>query len=137
MAKLPQIKRLVTEDFMDQKSWISRLFMPLNTFMESVITAFNRNLTLTENLSADIKTVLFTTVPTGTSPVNVAWTLKHAPVAIMIGQISRLDAAAFTLTVAPAIQWSWTTSGLQITNLIGVTPSSAVPYNLTLVCFTG
>jgi hypothetical protein len=137
VSKLPQIRRLVLEDFMEQKSWIARLFLPLNTFMESVVTALNKNLTITENFNGEVKVVTLTSVPTAANPLKVAYNLKAAPVSIHIGQVSRFDGAAFALTVAPAIQWIWTSSGLEITNLLGIVPTSAVRYDLTLVILTG
>ena len=137
MSKIPQIKRLVLEDFPEQKSWIARLFLPLNTFMESVVTAFNKNLTIAGNMAGDIKVVTLSSSPSATAPFLVPWSLSASPKSIHIGKVERVDKAAFVLSVAPAIQWRYDSYGLAITNLLGVVPTSAVQYNLTLVIFTG
>lgn len=137
MAKIPQVRRLQIEDFQSQKSWISKLFLPLNVFMESVATALNQNLTLKDNMAADIKTVTFSSVPTAAAPAPVAWTLKVAPVAIFVGQVARLDGTAFTVSADVGIQWTFGQNGLQIINLVGIIPTSSAQYTLTLVAFTG
>jgi hypothetical protein len=137
MATLPTVRRLVVEDFQQEKKWIGKLFDPVNNFMESVLSAFNRNLTLKENLAADIVSVTLSSVPTATTPAPVAWALRRAPVAIFVGQVARADGAAFTLSAAVGVQWEFGTKGLQITNLVGLTPTNSAQYTLALVAFTG
>jgi len=48
------------EDFPEQQDWIQDLIQPLNEFMQSVINALSSDLTLTENLRANIKTLRIT-----------------------------------------------------------------------------
>ena len=131
MAKIPQIRRLIAEDFAEQKAWIRPLFLVLNQFMETVVTGLNRTLTLKENMAADIITVTLSSVPSANSPLVVAWSLPKPPVALLIGNVT-----GTTLTTAASIQWAYETS-LQITNLVGCTPTAAAPVTLTLVAFTG
>lgn len=50
MAKAPNIKRLLTEDFADQAEWIEKLLLPINQLSVTISTAFNRGLTLRDNL---------------------------------------------------------------------------------------
>lgn len=50
MAKAPNIKRLLTEDFPDQAEWIEKLLLPINQLSVTISTAFNRGLTLRDNL---------------------------------------------------------------------------------------
>lgn len=52
LAKIPTIRRLLVEDFPQQKSWIGRLFEPVNTFLITVINAMNNQLTIHENMLA-------------------------------------------------------------------------------------
>lgn len=137
MSKIPQIKRLVTEDFQEQKSWINKLFLPLNTFMESVFSALNKNLTITDNMAAEVKVVQFSSVPSFANPLPLSWTLNRAPTAIVVANAQLVTGANFVLTQAVTVQWAWTATGLQITNLLGVTPTSSNLYNVTLVIFTG
>ena len=131
MAVLPQIRRLMVDDFKNQKEWIRPLFYVLNQFMEATINALNHGLTLNANCAASIVTVNLTTVPTASSPVSVPWNLQTQPTAIHIGNI-----AGATITAAVEIQWTYN-AGLKITNLVGVTPTNTAPITLTLTCFTG
>jgi hypothetical protein len=138
MAKIPQIQRLVTEDFQDQKKWIGKLFQPINTFMELVVSAFDRNLTLTENVAADILYPVFTSVPTATAPLSLAWRLKVAPIALVVADVQSTVGTSFTISAAVQVQWTYTdNSGLQITNLVGLTPTNNDQYRLTILALTG
>ncbi len=37
MARLPSIKRFVTEDYPSEKSWIGQFFQGLNQFLEGTV----------------------------------------------------------------------------------------------------
>jgi hypothetical protein len=129
---LPQIRRLVAEDFPDQKGWIKPLFQVLNLFNETVVTLLDRKLNLRSNLAADIQSVLFTGVPTSIAPMTIPWNLNVSPTSIIIGNVTGI-----TLATAVELQWVYGTAGLQIINLVGCTPTSANPVTLNLVIFTG
>jgi hypothetical protein len=138
MSKLPQVKKLLVEDFLEQKDWISKLFQPLNLFMDGVLSILNRGLTIKENLQADIKTVTLDRVPTEENPMNVQWGLKYAPVSVHIGNIAKERFSSFNLAAAVNIQWLYDgQKGLRITNIVGLTPTGTDKYILTLVIFTG
>jgi hypothetical protein len=138
MSELPQIRRLLVEDFLEQKEWISKLFIPLNNFMDGTFLALNRGITLRQNMAADIKTITVSKVPSSTNYVGIPWDLDQKPISMHVGNIVRTDSGAFTLAAAIQVQWTYDKSkGLRITNLIGVTPSSTDKYELTLVIFTG
>jgi hypothetical protein len=138
MSELPQIRRLLVEDFLEQKEWISKLFIPLNTFMDGTFTALNRGITLRQNMAADIKVVTLNRVPTATDYASVAWTIPQKPISLHVGRIVRTDNTAITLAAAIQVQWDYDINkGLRLTNLIGVTPTSTATIDLTLVIFTG
>lgn len=135
MASLPQIRRLLVEDFPGQKAWIAPLLLIFNTFTESVVNAFNSNLNVADNMSGDILTMKFS----GTLPVSVSWSKKTPPVAVIVGNAYRTDGTAITLSNAVGIVWQMSSDGksVQVTSLTGITPSTSTPYALTLVCFAG
>jgi len=134
MAKPIKADRLIVEDYKEQKSWIGKLLSPINSFMESVVAALNRSLTLKENLAADMLTVQLD----GTMPVKLAWTLKARPRAVSVGDVYRKDGASVTLTDAVGIKWSYNQQGqLQVDQVVGITPSSSAVYVVELVAFTG
>lgn len=61
MAKLPNIKRIMREEFKEAPTWIERLLSPINTFFESVYEALNRNITFKDNINCQIKELSFAT----------------------------------------------------------------------------
>ncbi len=138
MAALPPIRKLYLEDYSSQKSWIGPLLIILNTFINTVVSALTKNLTLIENTTSDIKYITLSGVPTTTAPVSVAWTKMVTPVAVMIGNIQAVSGSV-TLSSAIQIQWQMSSnnSALQIINIVGITPTQTSQYVLTLVCIAG
>lgn len=138
MASLPPIRKLYLEDYATQKGWIGPLLITLNTFMTSVVSAMTKNLSLVDNTTSDIKTVTLSGVPTSTAPTSVSWSKVLAPKAVIIGNIAPVT-GTFTLSSAVEIQWAMSVDGksLQITNIVGLTPTQTSQYVLTLVCIAG
>lgn len=138
MASLPPIRRLYLEDYASQKGWIGPFLLTLNTFMTSVVSALTKNLTFVENTTSDLKIVTLSTVPTASSPVSIAWSKPNAPVAVLVGNV-RPSTSTLVLTNAVGIQWAMSSSGgaLEITNVVGITPTQTDQYTLTLVCIVG
>jgi len=50
VAKAPNIKRLLLEDFPEQSDWIEKLILTINQLSVTIATALNRGLTLRDNL---------------------------------------------------------------------------------------
>lgn len=135
MAKLPQIRKVLLEDVKSQKSWIQPLLLSLNTFMEQMVAALNKNLTIGENTTGQVDDVTLA----GAWPVNYSWTKSQTPVAVIVGNVVRADGSSFTLSSAVQPQWAMSADGksVQISGVTGITPSGATQYVLTLVTLTG
>lgn len=134
MAAIPPVRRLSTEDFPEQAKWIDKLLGPINAYMEQTTTALNRGLTIGDNFAGQVRTVELN----GTFPVKLAWSLSSRPVAVLVGNTVLSSGAALTLTDAVQVQWSYNQSAqLQIDGVVGVTPTAAAKYKLTLVVLTG
>jgi len=138
MATLPPIRKLYLEDYASQKGWIGPFLIIINTFMTSVVTALTKNLTLVDNTTSDIKYVTLSAVPTSTAFVSVAWTKPIIPTAVILGNI-RLSSGAVSLSNAVQVLWQMSSDykSLQIIGLVGITPTTANQYTLTLVCIAG
>jgi hypothetical protein len=139
MSKLPNVRRLLIEDFLDQKDWIGNLFTPLNVFMDGVITSLSKGITLKDNMAADIIVSLTDRVPTLTTPIILPWNSKlGAPQSVTIGNIQPANGSNFTLASVVGMQWKYDASkGILITNIIGLTPTSTDKYNITYTVFAG
>jgi hypothetical protein len=62
MAGLPTTKKIYRSDLgKDIPVWVDNLLSPLNSFIEQVYAAFDRNLTLPNNVSSQIELIEFTT----------------------------------------------------------------------------
>jgi hypothetical protein len=133
MAKIPPIRRISTEDFKEQAGWIEKLIAPINEYMERTTSALNRSLTINDNFAGEIRVVEVD----GTYPLKLAWNLSSRPQAVLVGQTALSSGAPLTLTEAVQIQWTFNQAGqVEITGVVGVTPSSTVKYKLTLVFLT-
>lgn len=135
MAKLPTQGRILTETFPPkEREWLPLLLDPLNRFMDEVTRAFNRQLTLKENLAADIKTVVLD----GNYPVTFKWDQKSRPTAVIIGQCREVSENHTVVSDALYVDWEYTQEGmLQINAVPNLNPTTSNKFNLTLVIFTG
>jgi len=132
MAQVPSKRRLVTEDFKSQIGWIEKLIQPINEYMESTTAALNKALTIKDNFAGDIQVVELD----GVWPVKVSWKIAR-PAAVLVGNTVKSDSSSLVLTGAVQVQWSFNQSGqLQIDSVVGITPTSAVRYKVTLVILT-
>lgn len=128
MSRVPRIQRLLMETFSGQP-WMEPLVNTLNQFMDEVVSSLDKDLTLTDNMAAEIRTVEVN----GTYPLKLAYTLNRRPVSVLVGDVKRSDGTSFTLTDAVFVQWSFNQAGqLQIDNVVGISPSASVKYKLTL-----
>lgn len=139
MSKLPPVRRLLIEDFMDQKDWIGNLFTPINVFMDGVLGCLSKGISIRDNVAGDIIVNNTSRLPTVEKPIVLPWTSKQGiPVAIHIGNIQRVKGDNFTLATPVGFQWKYDSSqGILITNIMGLTPTSEDKYNITYVVFAG
>ncbi len=134
MAKIPPIRRISLEDLKEQAGWIDKIVAPVNSYFEQTTSALNRALTINENFAGEVRDVTLD----GTYPLKLSWGLNVKPRAVLVGQVERVDGTAYTLATAIQIQWSFNQTGqLQIDGIVGITPTGAAKYRVTLVVLTG
>lgn len=126
MSKIPLIKRLMREDYPDQKSWIERLIAPLNTFMETVSAAMDRNLTFSDNLDCQIVTV---TVTTGSETVFSVKT-RAKPNGLLVWKVTTMSGSDPTAAPFPMWQYIAGSNSIKVTSWLGLSPGSK--YQITL-----
>lgn len=131
---IPQLKRLITEDFISQKSWIDKLIQPLNNFFEGISSALSKGLTITDNFDGEVRS--FETVDF--YPIKLAWTRKNRPKAVWVVDWSAKSGATPTITAAVQVQWSNASDGsLQIDKVVGITPTGTIPYIVKIIAISG
>ncbi len=87
--KLPQSKKILKEDVKDAPSWVDNIIGPINSFMETVYQAMNKNITLSENIASFLKEITYTTpstYPSGVDNVEILNTLKSRAIGVMVMQ---------------------------------------------------
>jgi len=132
MAKLPNQKRVLREDLKDAPSWIDRLITPLNSFMESVYYALNKNITFNENIASQIKEIEFTTLSTystaspkidGFQVIQFPHSLKNKPFGVTIQQITEKSGTYNPITSPVCIDWYDNNGVININYITGLEDS--------------
>lgn len=132
MAKLPPIKRIVKEDLQDAPAWISRLLDPINSFMESVYSALDRDLVVGENISGETK--LFT-IKAGALATDNTFTFtttsRRTPKHVIPSRVERSESVYTPITAAVSIDWRFDAGQIIISSIVGLTNGET--YNITLL----
>lgn len=87
--KLPTQKKVLREDVKGIAKEIGPLLDTLNSFMETVYQAFNRNLTFRENIAAQIKEISYvtpSTYPAGVDEMRFISSLKTKATGVILMQ---------------------------------------------------
>lgn len=135
MAKLPNQKRFLTEDFPSQKSWIGALLQSLNQFMESVVGSLDRGLTVADNMDAQMAQVTVTSTGSGviTEPASFKVTTRSRPTQLLVGKVEVVSGSAVTAAVFPTWEFVPASNTLKITSIAGLANSSKYKINLTVL----
>lgn len=128
MAKLPSQKRISREDLSEADSWIVRLLNPLNSFMESIYYALNRNLTFKDNIQSRVYEFSFSTASDYTSnntfsEINVSKGFKEKANGVLILQIYEKDKQYDPITESISIDWIEINQNIRIKFISGLDDS--------------
>ncbi len=134
MARIPPIKRLSTEDFKDQTSWIGKLLTPLNEFMSTTVAALNRGLTFSDNLAAQVKTLTIT-ASADAYPLKFLCTLNSRPQGLWIVSVRDHASTPLTLTTAVFADWDYANGQVIINNITGLTAGRK--YDICVIIIAG
>lgn len=114
MAKLPPVRRLLREDLKDAPEWIDRLIQPINLFFESVYSALNRNLTLGDNVTAQIKNFTITAGAAATdNTFSFLFSIATKPRGVLVISCVQDEPVYTPLTGAVTVP-SWRVNGDQV-----------------------
>jgi hypothetical protein len=104
---LPVFRRFTQQDYPEAPNWLGQLFGPLNTFAETTVATFNKNLVVGQNVQGQKYSTSFTTgagSPYTMTPVEFRYTGGGQPDCCVIGKISPVDGTAITTPVS-ITQW--------------------------------
>lgn len=130
---IPRSPLLRTEDYDSTiQAWIGRLLSPLNTFISSVTSAINGNLTFTDNMVGLQKTLSFS-YASNTLPMSFAKSFTGTAQALEV-----VGATEDGVPVIVSAAWGATTTDITITDLVKFSKGAASvlktgsQYNLTV-----
>lgn len=132
--KLPSQKKILREDLRDAPPWITNVIDPVNSFMESVYQALNKNITVTENISSFIQELNYTTTsayPTAT-PIFFKNTLKSRAIGVLV--LQAYDKTTYTPAPGPVyVPWVEVNTGIEVLSITGLEASKS--YLIRLLIF--
>lgn len=131
MSKLPQISRLMREDFREAPNWIDKLIVTLNIFMSAIYYALDGQLTFTDNVRSVLKTFTLTAASTASGNTIKLPLPNWKPTGVMIIQV--LDNSGDTLLAAPGVSWAIGQNVINIQAIHGLTAGHKYTVTLLIV----
>lgn len=133
--KLPTSKKILREDLKDAPPYVNGIIEPVNSFMETVYQALNKNITLNENIASFLKEISYTTpstYPTGVQTVGFQNALRTRPIGVLLMQA--YDKLSYTPPPGPVyIPWIEDDGTITIYPITGLAASKT--YLIRLVIF--
>lgn len=125
-------QRFSLESFKEQQSWIAPFLSSLNQFIGEVISGFNNNLTVEDNLNAEIKEIKFIN-KTNNFPLKFRTKFTQNPQGLFV--IYCLDNTTSTMNFAsaPWVNWNYNNGEIQINSVQGLTTGNAYTLRLYVV----
>ena len=107
--KLPSFTRLVVEDFPSEvQKWIDKLVTPLNSFMLSVRTGMDKNLTVNENLSGAIQSLTVSSSDGSTMSTSIRYVSSRNPKVVILGYWrNKTDSSWVPANDGISLKWSY------------------------------
>lgn len=123
---VPVISTLRTEDFPSEEKWISRLLLPINSFLLAATSAFNGNITLGDNIPCQTFTMNFVYSAATDFPKQVSWNLSQNQLGSTVLQPVEIRVCSATengtgIAIVPA--WTYANGQISFPYLVKLTSS--------------
>lgn len=122
--RLPTTKKILREDLKDAPAWVSGIIDPINSFMETVYQALNKNITFSENIRSYTKDLTYIT-PAGyptMDDIEIANELKVKATMVLV--VQAYEKANYTPAVGPVyVPWVEMNGQLVIKPITGLAAS--------------
>jgi hypothetical protein len=135
MAKLSSgTRRITTEDYpKENRELVDKLGFTINPFFNSIVDAFNKNLSFTDNFNAQIVELEFN-APVSANQVTIKNPVKGNVGSIIVLRVQNITNSNATLSSAPFVEYSILQNNqLQILNITGLTASNKYLIKLLLL----
>lgn len=131
--KLPTIKKILREDLKDAPSWVNGIIEPMNTFMESVYQALNKNITFRENVAAFVKEISYKTTSAYPVADNIEFMNDLKVKATGVELLQAVDKATYLPAPGPVyIPWVEDNGTIVIGSITGLEASKTYVIRLLI-----
>lgn len=113
MAKISATKKLILEDFAEQRPWIDKLVQPVNAFFEQVYFALVGGLTISDNLKAQKWDYTLGLGQDYTQAVKLQWNRNEKPTAVIIGYIREISGAPASIG-NHSLEWYFNDGNIEV-----------------------
>lgn len=128
--KPPQTYRFQAQNYPDSPDWFRRFLSDINNFSEPLWNMVNKNITIQDNIDAQIFTFTIVAGATETdNTVDFSSTLKHTPQTVVVGQAQSTSPYASPLT-GVSLSWTYDNPNISVNAIAGLT--SGQEYQITL-----
>lgn len=125
--RLPIQKKILREDLKGAPDWINPLIDVLNSFMGSVYTSLNRNITFNDNIASFEKELVYntpSTYPSGMDPVEFLSQLKTKARAVILEQA--YDRSNYVAATGPVyVPWVENNGSIILSTIQGLEASKS------------
>lgn len=127
-----QVPNLRVEDFDSEKTWIGRLFIQLNPFIQSVNQMFNQNIDFTNNIKSMSRDFTISTF----QPLSFTWSYQGTtPIDLRVVKATKGSSQTPTILQA-AWSYSATTNTITVNRIVELTDTAVITlsgqYNFTI-----
>lgn len=133
--KLPSQKRILREDLKDAPDWVSPLIDTLNSFMDTVYIALNKNVTFQENIAAFTKELIYntpSTYPSGVDNVEFVTQLKTKATGVWV--IQAVDRSTYIPATGPVYApWVEDNGTIVISPILGLAADKSYLVRLVVI----
>lgn len=123
-------QKFSVEQFQDQKTWIDKLFGPLNNFIAQVYIGFNNQITVADNLYMELKSVQFVN-ESGSFPIKFRTKFNKYPEMVVVGKCT--DSDGLYTSEHPLLAWTFSNQALEIQSISGLTASKKYTIKLLII----
>lgn len=125
-------QRFSIEAFKEQQSWISPLLSLLNQFFGEVIAGFSNNITVKDNLAAEIKEIKFIN-QAANFPIKFRTKLTQNPQGLSVIYAFDNTNSEMNFAAYPWVNWSYNNGEIRIESIQGLTAGRSYSIRLYVI----
>lgn len=136
MAKIGFFKRIIREDFpAEYQDLVDKLAYPINSALESLASALNKNLTIDDNFNQQTKEfiVIVSSAGTPTPALSFKSELKTSAKGMSIIRVENLTSPGTYPPALPLISFTDSSGQILIDNIAGLTSGSKYRIRVVLL----